>query len=145
MKPEPTRTRLGALAATTVVAASSALAADYTWQVAGTNNLWSTAGTDTNWFVGGVGPLAAWADGNAAILDDAAGEAITLTGTVAPTSTTVNNNGTWTLGGTGVRSRFRTPPPTPSAAAPPSMAASSRSAPEAPPRTPPRSGPWAAA
>ena len=102
MKPEPTRTRLGALAATTVVAASSALAADYTWQVAGTNNLWSTAGTDTNWFVGGVGPLAAWADGNAAILDDAAGEAITLTGTVAPTSTTVNNNGTWTLGGTGV-------------------------------------------
>lgn len=102
MKPESTRARLGAVAAATVVAISSAHAADYTWQLAGTTNNWSTAGGDTNWFVGGVGPLAAWADGNAAILDDASGETITLIGTVAPTSTTVNNNGTWALSGAGI-------------------------------------------
>lgn len=103
MKPTTTRARLGAVATATVVVTSSALAAEYVWQTTGTGttNNWSTAAGDTNWFVDGGIVFSPWADGNVATLSDGTGEAITLVGTVAPTSTTVNNNGTWTLGGTG--------------------------------------------
>ncbi|QJE96186.1 beta strand repeat-containing protein [Luteolibacter luteus] len=99
-----TRARLGALAAATVVATSvgSSLAANYTWQTTGTTNNWSTAAGDTNWFVDAGTTLSPWADANAAILDAATGETITLAGTVAPASTAVNNNGSWVLDGTGV-------------------------------------------
>ncbi len=97
------RARLGALAAASVVLASSPLhAANYTWQTAGTTNAWSTTGTDTNWFIDAGTTLSPWADANAAIFDATTGETVTLTGTVAPASTTVNNNGNWVLNGTGV-------------------------------------------
>lgn len=105
MKPQMTRARLGAIAAATVVATSvgSALAANYTWQpTTGTTNNWSTAAGDTNWFIDAGTTLSPWADSNAAILDAATGETIALVGTVTPVSTTVNNNGTWVLNGTGV-------------------------------------------
>lgn len=104
MKPQMTRARLGALAAATVVASSvgTSLAANYTWQTTGTTNNWSTVAGDTNWFIDANTTLSPWVDGNAAILDAAAGETIALVGTVTPTSTTVNNNGTWVLNGTGL-------------------------------------------
>lgn len=104
MKPQMTRARLGALAAATVVASSvgSSLAANYTWQTTGTTNNWSIVAGDTNWFIDANTALSPWVDGNAAILDAAAGETIALVGTVTPTSTTVNNNGTWVLNGTGL-------------------------------------------
>lgn len=99
-----TRARLGALAAASVAVSSAPLlAANYTWQqLTGTTNNWSTVAGDTNWFIDADTTLAQWTDGNAAILDSATGEPITLNGTVAPTTTTVNNNGTWSLTGTGV-------------------------------------------
>ncbi|WP_035608268.1 autotransporter-associated beta strand repeat-containing protein [Haloferula sp. BvORR071] len=105
MKNPSIRIRLGAIAAATVVASvtnSPLLAANYTWQVAGTTNNWSTAAGDTNWFIDAGTTLSQWTDANAAILDAGTGETIALVGTVAPTSTTVNNNGNWVLNGAGV-------------------------------------------
>ncbi|WP_367870198.1 beta strand repeat-containing protein [Luteolibacter sp. Populi] len=101
-----TRTRLGALAAASVVLTSPAtlLAANYTWQTTlpGTTNNWSTVGTDTNWYIDANTVLSPWADANAAIFDATTGEAVSLVGVVAPASTTVNNNGNWSLTGAGV-------------------------------------------
>ncbi|MGC4015522.1 MAG: autotransporter-associated beta strand repeat-containing protein [Luteolibacter sp.] len=71
--------------------------------MAGTTNNWSTDGGDTNWFVDAGATLSPWADANDAVFNAATGETVTLSGTVAPTTTTVgDNNGTWTLGGAGV-------------------------------------------
>ncbi len=102
MKPNVTRARLGALAAASVAISSPVLAATYSWQTAGTTNTWSTAPGDTNWFIDAGVVLSPWADANAAVLAGATGENIALSGTVAPTSTTVNDNADWTLSGTGV-------------------------------------------
>lgn len=86
----------------TVGLASSSLAGSFVWQNSGPTDNWSTAGADTNWFVDGGATLTAWADSNAAVFAGATGETVVLTGTVAPTTTTVNDNGNWTLGGAGV-------------------------------------------
>ncbi|MCW1912741.1 autotransporter-associated beta strand repeat-containing protein [Luteolibacter sp. GHJ8] len=105
MNPESTRTRLGALAAATVVATSAALtanAATYAWQNTGTNNNWSTAPADTNWFIDAGTTLSPWTDANAAVFSGATGETIALTGTLAPASTSVSDAGTWIMNGTGV-------------------------------------------
>lgn len=76
-------------------------AATYNWQTAGTTNIWSSAVGDTNWFIGGTAPLAPWTDGNDAVLSGS-GEAITLSGTVLPTSLAVGaGNGSWSLNGSG--------------------------------------------
>ncbi|WP_050027165.1 autotransporter-associated beta strand repeat-containing protein [Verrucomicrobium sp. BvORR034] len=79
--------------------ASAALGADYTWQTAGTNNNWSTAAGDTNWFISpDTTTLAAWANASHnAIFAGATGETITINGTITPTSTTINDNGSWTF------------------------------------------------
>ncbi|MFD0893887.1 autotransporter-associated beta strand repeat-containing protein [Luteolibacter ambystomatis] len=63
-------------------------AANYEWQTAGTNDTWSTAGGDANWFIAGAGPLAAWADGNAAVFNATTDATVTVSGTVAPTAVT---------------------------------------------------------
>lgn len=102
MKFHTTRARLGALAAASVAASSPLVAANYSWQSAGTTNTWSTAPGDTNWFIDAGVVLSPWTDANAAVLAGATGENIALVGTVAPTSTTVNDNANWTLSGTGI-------------------------------------------
>ncbi|MCU0796436.1 MAG: autotransporter-associated beta strand repeat-containing protein [Akkermansiaceae bacterium] len=102
MKTLSIRAQLGSLAALTVVASSPATAADYSWQVAGTNNNWSTAPGDTNWFIDGGAVLSPWADANAARFEAATGESVSVVGTVTPSSMVVANNGNWTLAGSGV-------------------------------------------
>ena len=82
---------------------SPALADTYNWQTAGTTDNWSTAPGDTNWFVNGGSTLAPWVDANAAVFDAATGEAVTLVGTVNPSTVAVGaNDGNWTFTGTGV-------------------------------------------
>lgn len=101
MKPKKLQT-LGLTASITLVLHSGLSAADYIWQNAGSNNNWSTAGGDTNWFIDADTTLSPWADGNAALFNSATGENIALTGTIAPLSTAISNNGNWTLSGSGV-------------------------------------------
>lgn len=80
-----------------------ASASTYTWQVAGTTDNWSTSGADANWFVDAGTTLSPWADANDAVFSAATGETVVLSGTVAPTTTTVgSSNGNWTFNGTGV-------------------------------------------
>ncbi|MFA7343073.1 MAG: autotransporter-associated beta strand repeat-containing protein [Terrimicrobiaceae bacterium] len=69
-----------------------------TWDTNGPTNVWTLTTGNANWTPGPV----EWTDGNTAVFDNATGEAITITGTVSPTSVTVGaNNGSWTFAGSG--------------------------------------------
>ncbi len=107
MKPMKARDRFalaGSLTAAfcAITFSASALAADYTWQTAGDSNTWSTNASDTNWFIDEGTTLSPWTDGKHALFPASPGEVITLSGTVAPLSTTVSNDGNWSFTGAGI-------------------------------------------
>ncbi|HEX8916834.1 MAG TPA: autotransporter-associated beta strand repeat-containing protein [Humisphaera sp.] len=90
-----------ASAAVALLSSVPATADTYNWQLAGPTNNWSTDPADANWFVNAGSTLSPWADGNAAVFAGT-GEAVTLVGSVRPTTITVGSgNGNWTLTGTG--------------------------------------------
>ncbi len=86
----------------TLLAAPLVSAEVYTWQTGGTTDIWSTGTGETNWFLGSEAVLSPWADGNDALFNAATGETITVSGTLAPTTTTVSGAGNWTLVGSGI-------------------------------------------
>ncbi|MFA4944194.1 MAG: autotransporter-associated beta strand repeat-containing protein [Lentisphaeria bacterium] len=103
-QPMPRRTtttplRLGLVAASAALAtAGFAAAATLTWDIAGPTDTWSLTTGNANWLPGPV----EWTDDNAAVFDAATGEAITISGTVSPTSVTVGaNDGNWSFTGSG--------------------------------------------
>ncbi len=68
------------------------LAGTLVWNVGGANDTWST--TDANW---GTGDHVPWEDDEAALFDDAEGEAITLSGELRASGVTVKRGTRWSF------------------------------------------------
>ena len=92
-----------ATAAASLLLLHPASAATLSWNTGGTSDVW-TIGGDANWITSTLTDVA-WTDNNAAVFNNATGEAITINGTVTPSNTnpfvTVSGGGTWSFGGSG--------------------------------------------
>ncbi len=81
------------LAALTLAWSATSSAASLTWDTANANNNWNA--TDANWTGGAV-----FTSGDGVAFTSATGETVTVAaGGVAPASTTISNNGSWTFSG----------------------------------------------